>query len=76
MKDRGQYTMASRNGQFLLFDALPFLYPLPLDLLRRGRVGTVDTASRISTNPDDLSALPAVHDDSLCHLPAGLLVSW
>jgi hypothetical protein len=55
--------MASRNGQFLLFDALPFLRPLSLDLLRRRRVGMVDTAGRIGTNLDDLSALAAVHDD-------------
>src|SRR5208282_5906964 len=68
--------MASRDGQFLLFDALPFLRPLPLDLLRRRRVGMVDAASGIGTNFDDLSALAAVHDDGLCHLLAGLLVSW
>src|ERR1017187_5563151 len=41
LKDGGQDTMASRNGQFLLLDALPFLRPLPLDLLRRRRVGMV-----------------------------------
>src|SRR5208282_2915955 len=68
--------MASRDGQFLLFDALPFLRALPLDLLRRGRVRMVDATSRIGTDLDDLSALPAVHDDGLCHLLAGLLVSW
>src|SRR5208282_3576277 len=67
--------MASRNGQFLFFDALPFFCPLPLDLLRRGRVGMVDTASGIGTNLDDLSALAAVHDDGLSHLLAWLLVS-
>src|SRR5258708_34920034 len=66
--------MASRNGQFLLFDALPFLGPLPLDLLRRWRVGMVDAASWIGTNLDDLSALAAVHDDGLSHLLAWLLV--
>src|SRR5208282_2678522 len=68
--------MASRNGQFLLFDALPFLRPLPLDLLGRRRVGMVDAASWIGTDLDDLSALTAVHDDGLSHLLAGLLVSW
>src|SRR5271165_5772848 len=68
--------MASRNGQFLLFDALPFLCPLPLNLLRRRRVGMVDTASWIGTDLDDLSALPAVHDDGLSHLRAWLLVNW
>jgi hypothetical protein len=66
--------MASRNGQFLLFDALPFLCPLPVDLLRRRSVGMVDTTSGIGTNPDDLSALSAVHDDGLCHLVARFLV--
>src|SRR5208337_2937886 len=65
--------MASRNGQFLLFNALPFLRPLPLDLLRRRRVGMVDTASWIGTNLDDLSALAAVHDDGLSHLITGFL---
>jgi len=65
--------MASRNDQFLLLDALPFLCPLPLDLLRRGRVGMVDSASRIGTNLDDLSALAAVHDDGLGHLVTGFL---
>ena len=74
MEDRSQDTMASRNGQFLLFDALPFLCPLPLDLLRRRRVGMVDAASWIGTNLDDLSALAAVHDDGLSHLVAGLLL--
>src|SRR5260370_7172703 len=68
--------MASRDGQFFLFDALPFFCPLALDLLRRRRVGMVDAASWIGTNLDDLSALAAVHDDRLCHLLAGLLVSW
>src|SRR5208283_1881604 len=68
--------MASRNGQFLLFDALPFLRPLPLDLLRRRRIGMVDAASWIGTNLDHLSALTAVHDDGLSHLLAWLLVSW
>src|SRR5216683_1508814 len=67
--------MASRNGQFLLFDALPFLRPLPLDLLPRRRVGMVDTAGRIGTNLDHLSALTAVHDDGLSHLLAWLLAS-
>src|SRR5580700_1630483 len=67
--------MASRNGQFLLFDAPPFLCTLPLDLLRRGCVGVVDTAGRIGTDLDELSALPAVHDDGLSHLLAWLLVS-
>ncbi len=43
MEDRSQDTMASCNGQFLLFDAFPFLCPLPLDLLRRRRVGMMDT---------------------------------
>ena len=57
--------MASRNRQFLLFDALPFLGPLPLDLLRRRRIRVMDTAGRIGTNLDDLSALAAVHDDGL-----------
>src|SRR6266478_8938078 len=66
--------MASRNGQFLLFDALPFLRPLPLNLLRRRRVGVVDAASGIGTNLYDLSALAAVHDDGLSHLLAWLLV--
>src|SRR5580692_8323108 len=66
--------MASRNGEFLLFDALPLLGPLPLDLLRRRRVGMVGAASGIGTNLDDLSALPAVHDDRLSHLFARLLV--
>src|SRR5579862_350873 len=67
--------MASRSRQFLFFDALPFLGPLALDLLRRGRVGMVDAASGIGTNLDDLSALTAVHDDGLGHLVACLLVS-
>jgi len=66
--------MAGRDGQFLLLDSLPFLRPLPLDLLRRRRVGMVDTAGRIGTNLDNLSALPAVHDDGLSHLLAWLLV--
>src|ERR1700691_2028359 len=66
--------MASRNRQFLLFDALPFLCPLPLDLLRRRRVGMVGAASGIGTNLDDLPALTAVHDDCLSHLLAWLLV--
>src|ERR1035438_2779899 len=65
--------MASRNGQFLLFDALPFLGPLPLDLLRGRRVGMVGAASWIGTNLDDLSALAAVHHDGLSHLLAWLL---
>src|SRR5208282_4326051 len=65
--------MASRNGEFLLFDALPFLCTLPLDLLRRRRVGMVDAASRIGTNLDDLSALSAVHDNRLGHLVTGFL---
>ena len=65
--------MASRNGQFLLLDALPFLCPLPLDLLRRRRVGMVDAASWIGTNLDHLSALAAVHDNRLGHLVAGFL---
>src|SRR5205807_566201 len=69
-----QDTMASRNGQFLLFDALPFLCPLPLDLLRRRRVGMVDTTSGIGANLDHLSALAAVHDDGLSHLVARLLI--
>jgi hypothetical protein len=34
LEDRSQDPMASRNGQFLLFDAPPFLGPLALDLLR------------------------------------------
>src|ERR1700693_5346478 len=76
LEDRSQDTMASRNGQFLLFDALPFLCPLPLDLLRGRRVGMVDAASWIGANLDDLSAFAAIHDDGLCHLLAGLLVSW
>src|SRR5580704_9397132 len=66
--------MASSNGQFLLFDALAFLGPLALDLLRRRRVGVVGAASGIGTNLDDLSALPAVHDDGLSHLVAWFLV--
>src|ERR1700685_3507180 len=66
--------MASCNGQFLLFDALPFLGPLPLDLLRRRRVGVVGAASGIGTNLDHLSALAAVHDDGLSHLVAWFLV--
>jgi hypothetical protein len=65
--------MASRNGQLLLFDALPFLRPLPLDLLRRRRVGTVDTASRIGANLDYLSSLAAVHDNRLGHPVTGFL---
>src|SRR5208337_3151615 len=66
--------MASRNGQFLLFDTLPLLCPLPLDLLRRRRVGVMDKASWIGTNLDNLAALPPVHDDGLSHLVAWLLV--
>src|SRR5580658_4710005 len=66
--------MASRNGEFLLFYPLPFLCPLPLDLLRRRRVGVVGAAGGIGTNLDDLSALSAVHDDGLSHLVAWLLV--
>src|ERR1700727_2218355 len=68
--------MASCNGQFLFFDALPFLRPLPLHLLRRRRVGMVSAASWISAHLDDLSALAAVHEDGLSHLLAWLLVSW
>src|SRR5579863_5547488 len=75
LEDRGQDAMTSRNGQFLLFDPLPFFYSLPLDLLRRRRVGVVDAASWIGTNLDDLSALAAVHHDGLSHLLAWLLVS-
>src|SRR5208282_3798124 len=75
LEDRSQDTMASRNGQFLLFDALPFLCPLPLDLLRRRRVGMVGAASWIGTNLDDLSALAAVDNDGLSHLVARLLIS-
>ena len=74
MEDRSQDTMASGNGQLLLFDALPFLRPLPLDLLRGRHVGMVDAASWIGTNLDDLSALAAVHNDGLSHLLAWLLV--
>src|SRR5437879_6386941 len=74
LEDRGQDTMASRNGQFLLFDALPFLCPLALDLLRRRRVGMVGTAGWIGINLEDLSALSAVHDDGLRHLVAWFLV--
>src|SRR5436305_3844571 len=74
LEDRSQDTMASRNGQFLLFDALPFFRPLPLDLLRRRRVGMMDAASWIGTNLDDLAALPAVDNDGLGHLLAWLLV--
>jgi hypothetical protein len=66
--DRGQDTMAGRDGQFLPFDALPFRRPLPLDLLRRKRIGMVDAASWIGTNLDDLAALAAVHDYGLGHL--------
>src|SRR5258708_25025556 len=66
--------MASGDRQFLFFDALPFLRPLPLDLLRRRRVGMVGAASWIGTNLDDLPALPAVHDDGLSHLVARLLI--
>lgn len=73
MEDRSQDTMASRNGQFLLFDALPFLRPLPLNLLRSRRVGMVDSASWIGANLNDLSALTAVHDDGLSHLVTGFL---
>ena len=47
--------MASRNCQFFLFDALPFLDPLPLDLLRRRRVGMMNTTSGIGTDLDDLT---------------------
>ena len=65
--------MASRNGQLLLFDALSFLGPLSLDLLRRRRVGMMSAASRIGTNLNYLSALAAVHDDGLGHLLAGFL---
>src|SRR5271163_1321541 len=65
--------MASRNGQFLLFDALPFLGPLPLDLLRRRCVGMVDAASWIGANLDNLPALTAVHDNRLSHLVTGFL---
>src|ERR1700678_3806315 len=68
--------MASRNRQFFFLDPLPFFCPLPLDLLRRGRVGMVDTAGRIGTNLDDLSALAAVHDDGLGHLVTGFLNGW
>src|SRR5579859_2024194 len=68
--------MASRDGQFLLFDALPFLCPLPLDLLRRRCVGMVDAATGIDTNLDDLSALAAIHDDGLGHLVTGFLNGW
>src|SRR5271166_4535751 len=67
--------MASRNGQLLLLDPLPFLCSLPLDLLRRRRVGVVNAANWIGTNFDDLSALAAVHDDGLSHLVAWLLGS-
>ena len=65
--------MASRNSQFLLFDPLPFLRPLPLDLLRRECVGMVDPTSGIGTNLDDLAALAAVRDSCPCHLVARLL---
>jgi hypothetical protein len=68
--------MPSRNGQFFFFDALPFLCPLSLDLLRRRRVGMVGAASGIGTNLDDLSALAAVHDDGLSHLVTGFLNGW
>jgi hypothetical protein len=50
--------MASRKGQFLLFDALPFLRPLPLDLLRRGHVGMVDAAAWIGARPRGNSTPP------------------
>src|SRR6202034_355457 len=66
--------MASRNDQFLLFDALPFFCPLALDLLRRRRVRVVGTASGIGANSDDLSALATVHDDRLSHLVAWFLI--
>src|SRR5260370_32609608 len=67
--------MASRNRQFFLFDALPFLRPLPLNFLRGRRVGVVDAAGWISTNLDDQSTLAAVHDDGLSHLLAWPLLS-
>src|ERR1700691_3934454 len=73
LKDCSQDTMASRNGELLLLDAPPFLCPLPLDLLRRRRVGMVDTARWIGTNLDDLSTLAAVHDHCLGHLVTGFL---
>ena len=65
--------MASRNGQFLLFDALPFLCTFPLDLLRRRRVGVVDAASCIGANLYYLSALTSIHDNRLGHLVTGFL---
>src|SRR5258707_10017771 len=68
--------MASRNGQFLLFDAFPFFRPFPLDLLRRRRVRMMDAASWIGTNLEHLSALAAAHDDGLGHLLAGFLNGW
>jgi hypothetical protein len=74
LENRGQDAMASRDGQFLLFDALPFLRPFPLDMLWRRCVGMVDAASWIGTDLDHLSALAAVHDDSLRHLVAWPLV--
>jgi hypothetical protein len=63
--------MASRNRDFLFFDALPFLSPLSLDLLWRGRVGLVGAASWIGSDLDDLSALAAVHDNRLGHFVTG-----
>jgi hypothetical protein len=62
-------SVASRNYQFLSPD------PLPLDLLRRRHVGMVYAASWIGTNLNDLSALPAIHDNRLGHLVTGFLVS-
>src|SRR3984957_5570254 len=74
LEDRSQDAMASRNGQFLLFDALALLGSLALDLLRRRRVGGGGGGRGIGTNFDDLPALATVHDDGLSYLVAWFLV--
>ena len=65
--------MPSGYGESIFLDPLPFLCPLPFNLLRRGCIRMMHAAGKIGADFDDLSALAAVHDDSLGYFVAGFL---
>ena len=70
LKHGGKDAMPSGYGEFIFLDPLPFLCPLPFNLLRRGCIRMMHTAGKIGTHSDDLSPLTAIHDDSFSHLVA------